>query len=241
MALPNATWTGKEIVTVVSRFAGLSNDSNSRSAVLDHVNLGLWEISLHTPWDWNATTASNITVSGTVATYNLPTASGSEFDEMYDVRLIGTLKRTLEYIDRRKYDNLVRGDQSAVGSPLAYTVYGGQKGGVVTLFPTPAAADTLSLRYVVRQATISDASGSSLAIGDKFIPLVIYKAAELTAAWKKPELVQYWQTKYDAVLARAIDVDRNKTDSKEGFVSGVEHTADRIDPLNPTDTAYYPL
>ena len=246
MALTNATWDGQKIVTVVSRFTGLSNDTNSRSAVLDHVNLAMWEMSLHSTWDWNLTTASDITLTGSTSTYNLPTASGLEFDEIYDVRLQGSAERTLNYVDRRLYDNLVRGDQDADGVPSLYTVFGAQKGGVIQLFPTPSGSETLRIRYYAQQFSTVDASATaasdapaSVALSNKYVPLVIYKAAELTAAWKRPELAIFWKTKYDELLRRAVTVDRDKPDEKIGMVAQIEHGAERLDFVNPSD-AFYP-
>jgi hypothetical protein len=238
MALANATWDGQKIVTVVSRFTGLANDTNSRAAVLDYINLGLWEISLHTPWDWLATVQSDITVSASVATYSLATA---DFGDVYNARLTGNLERTLTYVDQRTYDKIISGNQDAAGTPTHYTVYGAQKNALIKLLPTPSAADTLQVRYTTQQSTISDATASSLAIADKFMPMVIYKAAELGSAWKNPELVTYWKAKYDEVLARSINVDRVKADENPQIIAAIEHGQERIDPINPTDTAFYPV
>ena len=246
MALTPATWDGQKIVTVVSRFSGLSNDTNSRSAVLDHVNLALWEISLHSSWDWNLTTHTDVTLTASTSTYSLPTADGSEFDEIYDVRLVGAAERTLEFIDRRLYDNVIRGEQDTESTPSHYTLFGTQKGGEIQLLPTPSAADTLRIRYYSQQFTTVDASATatpdapaSLALADKFIPLVVYKAAELTSVWKRPEVAPFWKSKYDQLLARAINIDRVKPDEKLGLVAQIEHASERLDFVNPSD-AFYP-
>ncbi len=246
MALTNATWDGQRIVTVVSRYSGLSNDTNSRSAVLDNVNLAMWEMSLHSTWDWNLTTASNIAVSATVSDYNLPTASGSEYDEIYDVRLVGDNERTLDFLNRSEYDKLVRGNQDTETIPTHYVLFGTQKGAVIQLVPTPSVTDVLRVRYYVQQFSTVDASATaasdapaSLAISNKYMPLIIYKAAELTAVWKRPELAPFWKLKYDEILARAINVDRVKQDENLGFIAQIEHGSMRLDFVNPSD-AFYP-
>ena len=240
MALPDATWTGQKIVTIVARFAGLANDASSREAVLDMINLGLDEIALQTSWDWNATTASDITVVSGTAEYNLPTGAGEVFDEIYDARLVGQNERTLNYITRRDLDKFVRGIQGNTGSSTHYYIYGPQKNAVVGLFPTPSFGDTLRLRYFVQQGFISDATASALAIPDKYMPLVIFKGAENTAAWKRPDQVGYWNGKFTAALSRAFHINRDKPDEVPNFSPGIEHSAPRRDAVNPNDLEYYP-
>ncbi len=237
MALANATWSGQKIVTVVARFAGLANDTNSRDAVLDMINLGLDEISLQTPWDWLATTATNITVVAGTQDYSLPTG---DFGEIYDARLVGGNERTLDYISRRDLDKFVRGIQGNSATPTHYYIFGPQKNAQISLFPKPATGDTLSVRYYTVQGHISDASANALAIPDKYMPMVIFKGAENAAAWKRPDQVSYWNAKYQAALFRAIDVNRNKPDEVPSLLPGVEHSAVRIDYDNPDDLSFYP-
>jgi len=177
MALPAATFTGQQIITAISRFTGLANDTQSRPAVLDYTNLALWNVSLETPWSWNHVIASNITVTAGVADNPLPTGAGLVFDDVYDVRLTGSAARTLLPIDLRTYDRARAGTQAGQSTPTHYYIYGAQPNAVLTLVPTPNASDVLSIRYITRQVTISDASASSLSVPDKYLPLVIYKAA----------------------------------------------------------------
>lgn len=241
MALPNATWDGQKIVTVVSRYTGLANDTVSRAAVLDYINLALWDLSLQSPWDWNVLQASDQTVTAGVSEYPLPTGAGAVYDDIYDVRLVGANERTLFPTDLRSYDRYAQGDQDASSVPTHYLVFGAERSGFLKLVPTPGTADTLRLRYVARQSTISDSTGSSLAMPDKYIPLVIYKAAENVAGWKTPERLGYWKAKYDEALKRAISVDRDGgPDGSPTFVPQVEHGRPRIDQSNLTDLDVYP-
>lgn len=240
MALPNATWSGYQIVTAISRLTGLANDTVSRAAVLDYTNLALWEISLESRWDWNALTASDQTVVAGTSTYNLPTGAGAVFDEIYDVRLVGGAERTLFPADLRELDRLMQGEQDAAGTPTHYVIFGGQQGGTIRLFPSPASGDTLRLRYYSRQASITDATASSLAMADKYMPLVIFKAAENVAAWKTPERVGYWREKYRTALARAQEVDRVSPDEVPTLVPQADHGRLRIDQANLNDLDVYP-
>lgn len=240
MALPNATWDGQKIVTVVSRFAGVANDSQVRAAVLDYINLALWDLSLQTPWDWNALQATDQTVTAGVADYPLPTGAGQVYDDIYDVRLVGANERTLFPADRRSWDRYAQGDQDAAGVPTHYGVWGAQRNGVLTLFPTPGSGDTLRIRYIARQAIIADSTGSSLAMADRYIPLVIFKGAENVAAWKTPDRVSYWNQKYQQALARAINADRVGPDEAPVFSPQVEHGRPRLDQSNLTDLDVYP-
>lgn len=238
MALPAATFTGQQIITAVSRFTGLANDTNSRSAVLDYVNLGLWHISLETPWSWNEIIASSITVTAGVADNPLPTGAGLVFDDVYDVRLTGSPERTLLPIDLRTYDRTRAGVQTGQSTPTHYYIYGPQQNAVLTLVPTPNAGNTLLIRYIGRQNTISDASASSLNIPDKYMPLVIYKGAELTSAWKSPERTGYWNGMYKQALGRALAIDREEPDENPSMVPRNQNGV-YYDPLYPDDLHEY--
>lgn len=240
MALPAATWDGQKIVTVVSRNTGVGNNTTARSQVLDYVNLALWHISLQTPWDWLATTATDITIGSATATYNLPTASGAVFDDVYDVRLVGTNERTLDPLDRRGYDNIMRGEQDTANVPNSYFIYGAQQGGVITLVPTPSEADTLRIRYLIRQPTISDATSSSLAIADRYMPLVVFKSCEFVSAWRDPERTPYWERQYQITLARAINRDAVGPNDSPTLLPRVEHQPGKVDYENPDDLSFYP-
>lgn len=240
MALPVSTWSGQKIVTVVSRNTGLANDTNGRSACLDYINLGLMEISSHTPWDWLATQMTDITMTATVATYNLATGSGSEWDSVYDVRLVGANERTLDALDRRTYDRYRRRYQTSTNVPTHYLIYGAQQNAVIELVPTPSVADTLRIRYILRAAHLSDSTGSSLAMVDRFVPMVIYKGMSLVSAWKDPERMSQWEAMYQRSLARNIDRDRVSPDENPAFSPQVEHAAQRIDYVNPDDLTWYP-
>ena len=241
MALPNAVWDGQKIVTVVSRLTGLANDSTSRAACLDYINLGLWEISLESRWDWNVLTAANITVAGTGEdTYNLPTGTGEVYDDIYDVRLVGPAERTLFPADLREWDRFQQGEQGAAASATHYVLFGTQRGGTIRLVPAHGSADTLRLRYYARQATISDSTASSLAMADKYMPLVIFKAAENIAGWKTPERVAYWNAKFNKCLSRAQEVDRVKDDQIPTLVPHLDHGRTRLDAQNLNDLDIYP-
>jgi len=244
MGVPVATWTGQQIVTVVSRYSGLAGDTVSRGAVLDHINLGLWEISNETPWRWNEAITQNIAVVSGVADYSLTaTANGFSssvvFDEVYDVRL-ETNQRTLDPIDRRVYDRYRRRFQQSSNLPTHYTIYGPTNQGVITLLPTPNAADLMTIRFLTRQTTIADSTASSLAVADKFMPMIILKGCQLVAAWKNPDRVDYWTRLYRAALARSLDQDKNKPDDMPAFIPRVEWEAYRIDYTNPNDLDFYP-
>lgn len=240
MALPNATWSGYQIVTAVSRLTGCAGDSQTRAAILDYINLALWEISLESHWDWNALTASDITVNTGTNEYNLPTGAGSVVDSIYDVRLVGAAERTLYPTDLREWDRLNQGEQDAVATPTHYTVYGGQRGGMIRLLPTPGAGDVLRIRYYAAQSAISDATASSLAMADKYVPLVIFKSAANVAGWKTPERVGFWEAKYTKALARAQDVDRVGPDDNPTLVPQVVHADGILDMTNLTDLDIYP-
>lgn len=241
MALANATWSGNQIVTVVARSLGIANDTNSRSAVTDYINLGLWDISLQTPWDWNTLqAAADQTVTAGVSDYNLPTATGAVYDSIYDCRLVGANARTLDPIDMRTYDKAQRRIQTYTNIPTHYVVFSAQQSATIRLVPTPSAADTLRIRYIQRQPTIADSTGSSLAIADKFIPLVIFKGCENVATWKNPERVGYFQQKYNQALARAMEMDKVGADTLPGFSPRIEHEIGKIDYLNPDDLTFYP-
>lgn len=240
MALANSTWTGQKIVTVVSRNTGLSNDNTSRAACLDYINLGLMEISSHTPWDWLSTQLADITMTAGVDVYTLPTASGSEWDSVYDVRLVGTNERTLDAIDRRTYDRYRRRYQTSQNVPTHYLIYGAQINAAITLVPVPSVADTLRIRYLLRQAHLSDATGSGLAMADRFVPMVVYKGMSLVSAWKDPERMTQWEAMYQRCLARNIDRDRVAPDDMPAFSPQVEHAAQRLDYVSPTDLDFYP-
>lgn len=238
MALPAATFTGQQIVTAVSRFTGLANDTLSRPAVLDYVNLALWDISLQTPWSWNELINTNITVTAGVADNPLPTGAGQVFDDVYDVRLVGSPERTLLPLDLRTYDRTRAGVQTGQSVPTHYYIYGPQTNAVLTLVPTPNAGNTLAIRYIGRQATISDASGSSLNMADKYVPLVIYKGAELVSAWKAPERTAYWAARYEKALARALMIDRDMPDETPSMVPRNQNGV-YYDPLYPDDLHEY--
>jgi len=240
MALPNATWSGYQIVTAVSRLTGCAGDSQSRAAILDYINLALWEISLESHWDWNALTAADITVATGTSEYNMPTAAGSAMDSVYDVRLVGSAERTLYPTDLREWDRLHQGEQDAVATPTHYTVFGGQQGGKIRLLPTPGAGDLLRIRYFCSQAAISDATASSLAMADKYVPLVVFKSAANVAGWKTPDRVAYWEAKYAKALARAQDVDRVGPDDTPTLIPQVQHSAGQLDMTNLTDLDIYP-
>lgn len=240
MALPNATWNGQQIVTIVSRNTGLANNSTARSAVTDYVNMALFEINGETAWDWLAVTNASITVSAGSSDYNLPTASGSVYDDIYDVRLTSGNERTLDPLSRRTYDRYRRRYQSTQSPPTHYLIYGAQQNAVITLVPTPNAADALTLRYFIRQGTISDATGSSLAMADRYVPVVLYKACALTSMWKDPERAPFWEAQYRRALARALDRDRVLADETPQLTPQAEHAAQRIDYVNPTDLDFYP-
>lgn len=240
MALPASNYSGQQIVTMVSRYSGLANDTNSRSAVLDNVNLGLLEIANQTPWTWNEIIAASITVVAGTSTYNLPTGSGAIFEDVYDVRLTGANERTLDALDRRTYDRFRRLVQSTTNIPTHYTIFSKQQGGQITLLPTPSAADTLSIKYTGRQATISDATGSSLAMSDHYLPIVIFKGAENVALWKNPEKASMWAVKYRIAVARGIEMDRNGPDSTPGLIPQVDWVSSKVDQINPNDLDFYP-
>lgn len=231
-------------MTVVSRYSGLAGDTTSRGAVLDHINLGLWEISNQTPWRWNEAVVQNIAVVSGVSDYSLTaTANGFSsslvFDEVYDARLESN-QRTLDPIDRRVYDRYRRRFQNTGNVPTHYTIYGPMTQGVITLIPTPSAADLLTLRFLTRQSTIADSTASSLAVPDKHIPMVIFKGCQLVAAWKNPDRVDYWEKMFRVALARAHDQDKNKPDDVPAFIPRVEWEAYRIDYMNPNDLDFYP-
>lgn len=240
MALPAATFNGQQIITAVSRFTGLANDTLSRPAVLDYTNLALWHISLETPWSWNEIIASSITVTAGVADNPLPTGAGSVFDDVYDVRLTGGPgpERTLLPIDLRTYDRTRAGVQSGTSTPTHYYIYGPQNNAVLTLVPTPNAGNVLLIRYIARQTSISDATGSSLSVPDKFVPLVIYKAAELVSAWKAPERVGYWHGMYREAVGRALSIDRETPDENPSMVPRNQNGV-YYDPLYPDDLHEY--
>jgi len=242
MALPNAAWTGQKIVDVVARNFGLNLDTDSRVGVLDLINQGLWEVSLETPWEWNERTQDDITVEAATAEYNLATGDGTDdiFDEIYDVRLTGDNERTLEPLNRRTYDRFRRRYQSTANIPTHYFIYNKQNNAKITLVPTPSAADVLTIRYIRNQEIIADATASSLAVPNKYIPLLIYKANELVAGWQDPEQVAKWRSKYRYVLMRALDKNRNKPDQMAGFVPRIEHEGEKTDYINPDDLTWYP-
>ena len=240
MALPNATWSGQKIVTVVSRNTGLANNSTARAAVLDSINLGLWHISGQTPWDWLAVLNAAITVVSGTADYNLPTGAGAEFDDVYDVRLTSGNERTLDSLDRRTYDRYRRRFQATSSPPTHYIIFGAQQAGTITLVPTPNAADSLSIRYLIRQPIISDATSSSLAIADRYMPLVVFKGCEFVSQWKEPERSPYWAQQYHVYLMRCVDRDRVLADQTPQLVPQAEHAAQRIDYVSPTDLDFYP-
>src|SRR6185369_1883112 len=172
--------------------------------------------------------------------YNLPTASGSAIDAIYDVRLVGAAERTLFPTDLREWDRFNQGEQDAVATPTHYTVFGGQQNGTIRLLPTPGAGDVLRVRYYCRQAAISDATASSLAMADKFVPLVVFKSAANVAGWKTPERVSFWEAKYAKALARAQDVDRVGPDDTPTFIPQVQHARGQLDMTNLTDLDVYP-
>src|ERR1041384_1038313 len=238
MSLPAATFTGQQIVTAVSRFTGLANDTLSRPAVLDYVNLALWDISLQTPWSWNELINTSITVTAGVADNPLPTGAGQVFDDIYDVRLTGSPERTLLPLDLRTYDRTRAGVQTGQSTPTHYYIYGPQQNAVLTLVPTPNAGNTLAIRYIGRQATISDASGSSLNMGDKYVPLVIYKGAELVCQWKAPERAPYWGARYEKALADQLMIDRDMPDETPSMVPRNQNGV-YYDPLYPDDLHEY--
>lgn len=240
MALPNAYLNGKELIDYVSVFAGLQNDTPSRAWVLKMFNLALQHVALHTPWSWLELTGSNITVTSGTATYNLPTGTGAVFDEVYDVRLVGNNERTLDPISRRTLDRAARGDQDAGGVPSHYHLYAAFNSGHITLYPTPNVGDTLRLRYYRRESQISDATGSELALPDKYLLLPIFKATEFLCAWKRPDMVGYWKTNYDEAIRRAKSVNQAHPDEVPAFSPGIEHSADRVDPIDPDDLSFYP-
>ena len=238
MALPVATFTGQQIITAVSRFTGLANDSLSRPAVLDYVNLALWDISLQTPWKWNELIASNITVTAGVADNPLPTGAGAVFDDIYDVRLVGSPERTLLPLDLRSYDRTRAGVQTGQSTPTHYYIFGPQNNAVLTLVPTPNAGNTLAIRYIGRQASISDASASTLNVQDKYVPMVIYRSAELVSAWKAPERVGYWHGLYKETLGRALQTSREMPDETPSMVPRNQNGV-YYDPLYPDDLHEY--
>lgn len=241
MALPNATWDGQKIVTVVSRLTGLANSSTDRAACLDYVNLALWEISLESRWDWNVLTASDITVAGTgESTYNLPTGAGEVFDDIYDVRLVGAMERTLFPADLREWDRFQQGEQDGASGATHYVLFGSQRSGTIRLVPPHGSANILRIRYYARQSTISDSTASSLSMADKYMPLVIFKAAENVAGWKTPERVGYWNGKYQKCLSRAQEVDRVKDDQVPTLVPNIDHGKTRMDYQNLNDLDIYP-
>lgn len=242
MALPAATFTGQQIVTAVSRFAGLANDTNSRPAVLDMVNAALWEVSLQTPWTWNEVINTDITVTAGVADNPLPTGAGLVFDEVYDVRLVGSgstgPERTLLPLDLRSYDRTRAGVQTGTSTPTHYYIYGPQNNAVLTLVPTPNNGNTLRIRYIARQNTLSDASGSALSVPDKYVPMIVYKAASLTLAWKAPERASYWEVLYQKALMRGLQMSREMPDETPGMVPRNQNGV-YYDPLYPDDLHEY--
>jgi len=242
MAMANATWSGKDVITAVSRLMGLSNDTVSRAAVLDYTNLALWEISNESAWDWLATSASNQTVVAGTSTYNLPTGTGLVFDRMYDVRLVAAAERTLFPVDLREWDRFHQGEQGAQSTPTHYTMFSTQLGAQITLLPTPGAGDTLQMRYYVRQAAILDVSGTGgpVAIPDNYIPMVIFKAAANVAGWKTPERVGFWEAKYQKALSRSQDVDRVGPDDTPTLIPRIVHEGPGTDWTNITDLDAYP-
>jgi hypothetical protein len=154
---------------------------------------------------------------------------------------VGQNERTLEPIDRRTYDRYRRRFQTTTSTPSHYLLYGAQLGdAVITLLPTPSAGDTLVIRFLQRQTTLSDATASTLAIPDKYIPMVVYKACQLTAAWKDPERVGYWEQAYLRVLGRAININSVPPDANVGFVPRIEWASQQGDVINPTDLDFYP-
>lgn len=242
MAMPNALWSGKDIITAVSRLTGLANDTTSRAAVLDYTNLALWEITNESAWDWLVTTASDITVVAGTNTYNLPTAAGVVFDRMYDVRLVGAAERTLFPADLREWDRFSQGEQDGQSTPTHYTMFSTQIGAQVRLLPTPGAGDTLRLRYYARQIAILDVSGTGgpIAIPDNYIPMIVFKAAANVAGWKTPDRVGFWEAKYNKALSRAQDVDRVGPDDTPTLIPRIQHERGGLDWSNLTDLDVYP-
>jgi hypothetical protein len=240
MSLPSCSYNGQQITTIVARFSGLANDSNSRSSVLDCINIGLFEIANSSPWSWNELTNSSISIVAGTSDYNLPTGAGQVFEDIYDVRMTGGNARTLDALDQRTYDRFRRLVQNTQNIPTHYTIFSKQQGGTISLLPTPNISDTLSIKYTSRQAIISDATASSLAMSDHYLPIVIFKGCENVALWKNPEKAMFWAGKYKIAVARGIETDRNGPDSTPGLIPQVDWVSSKVDAVNPTDLDFYP-
>ena len=228
-------WAGNKLVTIVGRLVGLSSDSQLRAGVLDMLNIAAQEFDLAHDWGFREDTAPDITVSATDATYPLP----ADFKRIYNARLVGTAERTLHPLDRRAYDRYRQGDQDANQTPTHYHLFESFGVGQITLVPTPAASDTLSIRYYRTMPTITDDATDSLCIPYRAVVPIIYKAAALVAGWKSPEISNLWEQKYAAALARCIADDMAHGDDTEGFVPQMAWAQGGVDFTNPNDLDWY--
>ena len=229
------SYSSNKLVDMVARLAGLGSDSTLRAGVLDMINIGIQEFDLAHDWAFRQQTAATITVTADTATYTLP----SDFKKMYDARLTGSGQRTLFALDARSYDR-VRTEQSGTATPSHYHLFEAQDSANITLVPTPSEGNSLVIKYYRNFPVLTDSPTDNLCIPQRYIVPIIYKAAELTMAWKEPERAGKWERSYERALYRAIADDTTHEDELEGFMPRVEYASDKTDFLAPTDLDFYP-
>ncbi len=229
------TYSSNKLVDMVARWAGLGSDPTLRAGVLDMINIGMQEFDLAHDWAFRQQTAATITVVSGTATYTLP----SDFKKIYDVRLTGNGEKTLFALDARTYDR-VRSSQAGQGTPSHYHLFAAQNTANITLVKTPDIGNSLVIKYYRNFPLLTDNPTDNLCIPQRYIVPIIYKAAELTLAWKEPERAAKWERSYEKALYRAIADDVTNEDELEGFMPRVEYAGDKTDFLAPTDLDFYP-
>lgn len=129
---------------IVARTIGGANDADQLTIAGNAINQAIEEWNLRQKWNFLLidNSLSPIAIAAGQQNYQLPTA----LREPYDARLIVTNKRSLQYIEQRDIDRVIR-DQTVTGVPVYYNLFRGSndfaagtpasQAGWIRLYPTP--------------------------------------------------------------------------------------------------------
>lgn len=174
------------------------------------------------------TSTSNITLSVAATTSVNPNsltfsrrdyALPAGFKYMYNARLVDN-PRILYPIDTRLYDR-VRFDQTGASTPTHYSLYPKGTDGKLRLLPTPAAADTLVLKYYRKSDKPSAGSDIlDIPIDYEFYIIGLAKAFFLADKGGEEARQKFWWDYAMSGLRQARADDNRAPDGDEGFVPG---------------------
>ncbi len=166
-------------------------------------------------------TTADIVISAGVQQYTAPT----DMVRIYRAEFMQTgetARQTLEYRDFNSMDEVWWAAQRQTsGRPGTYTMWGFPPAVMITLYPTPQTAGTLTIFYYKYPTELSAASPSaSLTIPMGWEDLIVDYAEYRALRKARDPRWQEAKSIYEEKLAQMYDQSRRWTDSGSQFVSG---------------------